>query len=266
MLINCPTFHIRDVSYNLRKTFVILIIFSILSCKQKDECYPEFKESLSYLKKSVDPDDNASRVNIEIQRNVEVLESISGILNKDRGMNLLNVMFISQGDIANWEAWISEKCPDENNSERTTTKQRYNDAEIQVIDLLHLVETENKEVFAELVAYYGTDKKRHLNTHVDLKSESEKETNNLYFNSLQEIINSCYELKPQTRNINNDFSFVITDSKKVNIDNLEVIRVRMNYCTPDEEECIDKTYLFDFVMGEKEYLLIDIDKSELYKK
>jgi hypothetical protein len=81
-----------------------------LSCKQKDDCYPEFKESLSYLKKSIDPNDNEYRLNVEIQRNVEVLESISGILNKDRGMNLLNVMFISQDDIANWEAWISKKC------------------------------------------------------------------------------------------------------------------------------------------------------------
>ncbi len=95
----------------MKHTFIIFILCSIFSCKQKDECYPEFKESLSYIKKSVDPNDHEARLVIEIHRNVEVLESISGILNKDRGQNLLNVMFISQDDIANWEAWISEKCP-----------------------------------------------------------------------------------------------------------------------------------------------------------
>ena len=81
-----------------------------MSCNQKDNCYPEFKESLSYLKDYTDPNDNKSRLNIEIQRNVKVLESISGILNKDRGMNLLNVMHISKDDIANWEKWVSKKC------------------------------------------------------------------------------------------------------------------------------------------------------------
>jgi hypothetical protein len=150
-------------------------------------------------------------------------------------------------------------------SDKTKMEQRYDDAEIQVIDLLHLVQTENKEVFAELIAYFGTDKNRHLKTHVDLNSESEKESNELYFSVLQEIISKCYELKPQTGNIDTDFSFVITDSKKVNIGNLEIVRVTMNYCLPDEIECIDKTFYFDFVMGEKEYLLIDINKTELYK-
>lgn len=95
----------------MKHTFIILILCSIFSCKQKDECYPEFKESLSYIKKSVDPNDHEARLVTEIHRNVEVLESISGILNKDRGQNYLNMMFISQDDISNWEAWIFEKCP-----------------------------------------------------------------------------------------------------------------------------------------------------------
>ncbi|WP_298902215.1 hypothetical protein [uncultured Psychroserpens sp.] len=81
-----------------------------MSCKQKDECYPEFKESLNYIKESVDPNVNESRLSIEIQRNIKVLESISGILNKDRGHNFLNIMNISQSDITKWETWISKKC------------------------------------------------------------------------------------------------------------------------------------------------------------
>ena len=151
-------------------------------------------------------------------------------------------------------------------TDKTITEHRYDDAEIQVIDLLHLVQTENKEVFAELIAYHGTDKNRHLKKHVDLKSESEKEINELYFSRLQKIIDKCYELKPQTGNIDTDFSFIITDSEKVEIGNLEIVRVNMKYCLPDEVECIDKTFYFDFVMGEKEYLLIDINKTKLYKK
>ena len=150
--------------------------------------------------------------------------------------------------------------------EVNNNSERYDDAEIQVIDLLNLVETENKKKFAELVAYYGTDKTRHLKTHVNLKSEQEKETSELYFGTLQNIINECDKLKPKIGNINNDFSFVITDSTKERIGDLEIVRVNMNYCLPDEVECIDKTFFFDFIMEGKEYLLIDINKTELYKK
>ena len=151
-------------------------------------------------------------------------------------------------------------------TEKEKTEQRYDDAEIQVIDLLHLVETENKEVFAELIAYFGTDRNRHLKTHLDITFELEKESNELYFNALQKIINECYELKPRTGNFDTDFSFVITNSKKTIFGDLEIVRVTMNYCLPDEVECIEETFYFDFVMGEKEYLLIDINKAELYKK
>ena len=232
-----------------------------MSCKQKDKCYPEFKESLKYLKNSIKPD-NEERLVIEITRNIEILESVSGIMNEDQG-NLIGKMIVRETDINKWEKWISEKCPNEKESE---TKQRYDDAEIQVIDLIHLVETENKKVFAELIAYFGTDKKRHLKTHVNLKSESENEKNELYFGEIRKIINECEKLKSRTGNIDTDFSFVITNSKKENIGDLEIIRVNLNYCLPDEVECIDKTFYFDFVIGEKEYLLIDINKLELHKK
>jgi hypothetical protein len=94
----------------LKKTFAIILIFILFSCKEKDNCYPEFKESLSYLKESIDPNDNQSRLVVEIHRNIKVLESISGILNKDRGMHTINVMFVTQDDIANWETWVSKKC------------------------------------------------------------------------------------------------------------------------------------------------------------
>ncbi|MEH1009521.1 hypothetical protein VDP25_17415 [Winogradskyella sp. ECml5-4] len=92
----------------MKKTIVILIILSILSCKQKDECYPEFKESLTYLKNYIKPD-NQERLVIEITRNIEVLESISGIMNKDLG-NLIGKMIVRQADIDKWEKWISKKC------------------------------------------------------------------------------------------------------------------------------------------------------------
>ena len=82
----------------------------LLSCQQ-NQCHPEFKKSLTYLKASTNPGDKKPRLVIEIQRNIEVLESISGILNKDRGMNYLSVMTVTKGDILNWENWYSENCP-----------------------------------------------------------------------------------------------------------------------------------------------------------
>tara|TARA_B100000795_G_C22442741_1_gene302562 strand:+ start:81 stop:383 length:303 start_codon:yes stop_codon:yes gene_type:complete len=96
----------------LKKIFVILIIFSILSCKQKDKCYPEFKESLKYLKNSIKPDDK-ERLVIEITRNIEVLESISGIMNQDQG-NLIGKMIVRKTDIEKWEKWVSIKCDSKN--------------------------------------------------------------------------------------------------------------------------------------------------------
>ncbi len=102
----------KTVSYNLKQAFIILLIFSISSCKQKEECYPEFKESLTYLKDYIKPD-NKERLVIEITRNIEVLESISGIMNQDQG-NFIGKMMVRQADIDKWEKWISEKCPKNN--------------------------------------------------------------------------------------------------------------------------------------------------------
>ena len=82
-----------------------------MSCKQKDECYPKFKESLTYLKNSIKPDDK-ERLVIEITKNIEVLESISGIMNQDQG-NLIGKMIVRKTDIDKWQEWISEKCPNE---------------------------------------------------------------------------------------------------------------------------------------------------------
>lgn len=82
-----------------------------MSCKQKDTCYPEFKESLSYLKEYIEPDNNKSRLTNEITRNIEILESASGILNADQG-NFLCKCIVLQSDIDKWEKWIEEKCPD----------------------------------------------------------------------------------------------------------------------------------------------------------
>lgn len=144
-------------------------------------------------------------------------------------------------------------------------KVRYDNAEIQVMDLLHLIDTDNKKVFSKLIVYYGNDKGRHLKTHLNLNSESEKETNDRYHNSLNNIMKTCYELKPKKGGFNNNYSFVVTGSEKVTNGDFEIIRVYMKFCTPDEEECIEKTNFFDFVMGDKELLLLDIDNLELYK-
>ena len=144
-------------------------------------------------------------------------------------------------------------------------QEQYDDAEIQLIDLIHLVESEKEEVFAELIAYTGSDEGRNFNTHLDLTSEAEGKKNQLYFNSLQKIIISCREAKPSTGNFETDFTFVIPASEKVVIDEREIIRVHLTYCTPEEEECLDTIWKFDFVMGEKEHLLIDIDEQGLYK-
>ena len=145
------------------------------------------------------------------------------------------------------------------------TQEQYDDAEIQLIDLIHLVESEDKEVFAELIAYTGSDKNRNFSKHLDLASETEAKKNQLYFNSLQKIIKGCREAKPSTGNFETDFTFVIDGSEKLIVDELEVIRIHLTYCTPEEEECLDTIWKFDFVMGEKEYLLIDIEEQGLYK-
>lgn len=145
-------------------------------------------------------------------------------------------------------------------------QEKYDRAEIQLIDLIHLVESENKEVFPELIAYTGLEKNRHMKTHLDVSSESESELNNLYYTSLQALIGEYRESRPLTGDFDTDFTFIIPKSEMIKIEAKEVVRVYLSYCTPEEEECLDKVSFFDFVMGEKEYLLLDIEGAELYKK
>jgi len=95
--------------------FILIIIFS--SCKEKDTCYPEFKKSLSYIKEHIDPNNNEFRLNKEVEHNLVLLESISGILNQYQDHNILNVRFITQNDISKWEAWVSKKCDSLNNND-----------------------------------------------------------------------------------------------------------------------------------------------------
>lgn len=144
-------------------------------------------------------------------------------------------------------------------------QEQFDDAEIQLFDLIHLVESENKEVFAELIAYSGSDKSRHLKSHLNLEDETESAKNDFYFNSLEKIINECRQAKPSSGNIETDYTFLIDGSEKVLVGEEEVIRVHLKYCTPDEEACLNKAWMFDFVMGEKEYLLMDIYTAALYK-
>ncbi len=138
-------------------------------------------------------------------------------------------------------------------------------AEIQVIDLLHLVETGNKKVFAELVAYSGPDKKRFLKHPLDPSLKEEKETNDLYFEQLRKIVDYCYELKPSTGKFDTEYSFVMTDSRIIQKDNRQIIRVKMNFCLPDEVKCIEDAFHFDFIEGDKRILLVDINDMKLYE-
>lgn len=148
----------------------------------------------------------------------------------------------------------------------TSSTQRYDEAEVQVIDLLSLVEDENKNIFAELIAYSGQDESRYLKTHLNLSTGIEKNQNDKYFESLKNIMTECYTAYPSTGDIDTDFTFIVNGSKKETINDIDVIRVSMIFCDPDEQNCSDKTYYFDFVMGEKEYLLLDINQLKLFKK
>jgi hypothetical protein len=138
-------------------------------------------------------------------------------------------------------------------------------AEIQVIDLLHLVQTQNKEVFSELIAYSGSDKVRSFKDHLDLSLERDEETNNLYFDEFRKIMDYCYELKPSTGNIDTEYNFVITDSRTIQKNNRQVVRVKMNFCLPNEVKCIEDVYYFDFVKSKEALLLIDINDMGLHK-
>ncbi|MEP5934977.1 MAG: hypothetical protein ABJ218_07645, partial [Winogradskyella arenosi] len=138
-------------------------------------------------------------------------------------------------------------------------------AEIQVIDLLHLVQTDKRKVFSELIAYSGNDKERIFKDHLDLSVIEEQKTNTLYFNQFRKIIDYCYNLKPSTGNIDTEYNFVMTDSRTIQKNKRQVVRVKMNFCLPNEVKCIEDVYYFDFVKSDKTLLLIDINNMELYK-
>ena len=138
-------------------------------------------------------------------------------------------------------------------------------AEIQVIDLLHLVETNNKKVFSEIIAYFENDKPIALKDYIETNPKSASRINDKYFNYLKRLMEDCYSLKPPTGNIETDYSFVVTDSKKIYKNNRTMIRVSLKYCLPDEVQCEDKICYFDFIpVGDQVYLL-DINDAGLYK-
>lgn len=94
----------------MKKVIVLILVIIFSACKEKETCYPEFRESLAYLKEFSNPKDNKLRLTDEIFRNIEVVESISGILNQDDGGNLIRHIVVTQKDIDKWEKWITKNC------------------------------------------------------------------------------------------------------------------------------------------------------------
>ena len=61
-----------------------------------------------FLKEFVEPENKSSYYAKELEYNVQVLESISGILNNDRG-NPIGIIVL-KSDVDKWDKWYSKKC------------------------------------------------------------------------------------------------------------------------------------------------------------
>ena len=96
--------------------FILILIHFITSCKEKDNCYPEFKGSLAYLTEYILNDESKTYYSIDIEYHIEVLESTSGIMIEHQG-SLLGKIWVEQTDIDKFTNWITEKCPAENKTE-----------------------------------------------------------------------------------------------------------------------------------------------------
>jgi hypothetical protein len=156
------------------------------------------------------------------------------------------------------------------NHNKNVTKQGFSDelsmqdAEINVIDLLYLVDSENRETFAELVVYNGRDKKRNLVDHLLYFSEREKVK--VYFDYMRNWMKSLDSMELTSTDVDDEFTYIIDNNFEMELNGVEITRVIVKYCTPDEEKCLEEHYFFDFIQGRNGFLLYDINESKLYKK
>jgi len=71
---------------------------------------------LSYIKKYAPPDNEREVLAVETIPNVELMESVLGLMNEDQGGTFGKIM-VKQSDINKWERWVSEKCSNSNQRE-----------------------------------------------------------------------------------------------------------------------------------------------------
>ena len=137
-----------------------------------------------------------------------------------------------------------------------------------VVDIFDYVESNRIHLFSQMIAYYGYDTSRHLRAHLNHKDAEEIQKVNLYLNAFREILEVYRKIDPTLDfygHLSPGFR-VLNKAHKITIDSKEVFRVYIQLCSGDDDESCTEVYTFDVVKGDIDFLIVDIQEQQLYKK
>ncbi len=91
---------------------IVICLIVITSCSEKnnriDKC-KEFETSYSFIKEYLENRDEKSFLLSEIEKNIETLESITGI-KSSKGGNTIGKFWVQDIDIKLWKEWRDVNC------------------------------------------------------------------------------------------------------------------------------------------------------------
>lgn len=139
------------------------------------------------------------------------------------------------------------------------------DPGVQTIDLLHLVESNQEKVFSSLIAYYGSDKERHLKDSLRPEHASEYAISNRYYSTLEKILRDHHNVTSKSSTKYKECSLTVGDITEILNGSFKTYRVELKHCDIYNKS-IGHIHHLDFVKGKEEFLLYDIDNLGLYTK
>ena len=135
------------------------------------------------------------------------------------------------------------------------------DLEEVMTNLLHLVKSNQRNDFTYFIAYYGSDKTRHGEHSLLPEIKEEHNKSKRYFDVINNAIVELQKLSKETI----AHSITILNDYDVKVNNLNVYQVELSNGKQKGENSRVLTYRFDFIKGEANYLLLDINGLGLYK-
>lgn len=148
----------------------------------------------------------------------------------------------------------------------------YSDEEIiEELAVMIFDHVQNNQIglFSEMIVYYGYDQKRHLKSYLNFENKLENQKITLYLNIFYEMFEQYRKIDSKTDlygHLTPQF-LIPQKAQKIKVESIDIIRVYIQLCSGDDDESCSEPYTLDFVNGgPNNFLLLDIQELQLYKK